>query len=76
MTMIFIGASNGDTMRNRLSPYVRFTITDPETQQITAAGQIPLNSPPLSTQANTSTSNSKLLFVFSITVFFYTYILS
>lgn len=48
--------TNGETLRNR-SPFVRFTITDPETHQITAAGQIPLSSPPPITQANTSTSS-------------------
>ncbi|XP_050524711.1 uncharacterized protein LOC126896188 isoform X2 [Daktulosphaira vitifoliae] len=37
--------ANGESGRNR-SPYVRFTITDPETQRVTAAGQIPLNSSP------------------------------
>ncbi|XP_050442879.1 uncharacterized protein LOC126847001 isoform X2 [Adelges cooleyi] len=45
--------SNGDTGRNR-SPYVRFTITDPDTQRVTAAGQIPLNDP-----SNTHTARSE-----------------
>lgn len=54
----FLDVLNGDTVRNR-SPFVRFTITDPETHQITAAGQIPLNSSPTTGQTNTFT-NSKI----------------
>ncbi|CAH1720280.1 unnamed protein product [Aphis gossypii] len=48
-----IGGStvNGDAARNR-PPLVRFTITDPDTRQITAAGQIPLNN----TSPNSPTS--------------------
>lgn len=42
----FLGmTANGDIARNR-SSFVNFTITDPETRQITAAGQIPLLSSP------------------------------
>lgn len=43
--MIILDVANGDMARNR-SSFVNFTITDPETRQVTAAGQIPLHSPP------------------------------
>lgn len=56
----FIGTSNGDNVRNR-SPFVRFTITDPETRQITVAGQYPLNSTPPGTHTSTVTNTSKYL---------------
>ncbi|XP_001943922.2 uncharacterized protein LOC100164664 isoform X2 [Acyrthosiphon pisum] len=59
-TRIGGSTANGDAARNR-SPFVRFTITDPETQQITAAGQIPLNNTPPNTQtSNSLTSNTEL----------------
>ncbi|XP_025204721.1 uncharacterized protein LOC112601353 isoform X2 [Melanaphis sacchari] len=56
-----IGGStaNGEAIRNR-SPFVRFTITDPDTQQITAAGQIPLNNTPPNTQTSSLTSNNEV----------------
>lgn len=44
-------AANGDIARNR-SSFVNFTITDPETRLITAAGQIPLLSSPSSSHQN------------------------
>jgi len=56
-----LGTANGDAARNR-SPFVRFTITDPETQQITAAGQIPLNNTPPNTQTSNSLTSSKYIF--------------
>ncbi|XP_060865356.1 uncharacterized protein LOC132941357 isoform X1 [Metopolophium dirhodum] len=59
-TRIGGSTANGDAARNR-SPFVRFTITDPETQQITAAGQIPLNNTPPNTQtSNSLTSNNEV----------------
>lgn len=54
------GTSNGDIVRNR-SPFVRFTITDPETRQITAAGQIPLNSTPPGPHTSSVTNTSESL---------------
>ncbi|XP_022173585.1 E3 ubiquitin-protein ligase siah-1-like isoform X3 [Myzus persicae] len=59
-TRVAGGTANGDAARNR-SPFVRFTITDPETQQITAAGQIPLSNTPPNTQTSSQTSNNEVV---------------
>jgi len=61
--LLFLATVNGDTVRNR-SPFVRFTITDPATQQITAAGQIPLNSPPPTNAEPNQTSKYRFMFFF------------
>lgn len=53
--------SNGDNIRNR-SPLVRFTITNPETQQVGTVSQTSVNSSPPDTQTNSPTSKFFCLF--------------